>query len=229
MSFGEFSVQLYNNAVVICRLCRQRKAKRACPALGEDICAVCCGTKRLTEIVCPPTCVYLAAAREHPAASVVRQQQRDTALLVRAAGDFSKRQVELLLLMMTFVGTYQPPEFQRLLDEDVGDAARALGATFETAGRGVIYEHRPQSAPAERLVTALKPLLAEAGRNGGTSFDRDAAIVLRTIGETIDATRKLEPDNHRAFIDWAGRVLRERQSEADRPRQIVEVPRLIVP
>ncbi len=51
-----------------CPLCSQRKARRACPALGHQICAVCCGTKRLTQIPCPSDCVYLASAREHPPA-----------------------------------------------------------------------------------------------------------------------------------------------------------------
>ncbi|MCK7478268.1 MAG: hypothetical protein M0C28_13315 [Candidatus Moduliflexus flocculans] len=36
-----------------CPLCRQRAARRRCPALDRDICAVCCGTKRLAEIRLP--------------------------------------------------------------------------------------------------------------------------------------------------------------------------------
>src|SRR4029079_6022625 len=57
---------LYNNAHVICPLCGVRRARRGCPALGKQICAVCCGTKRLVEIQCPSDCAYLATAREHP-------------------------------------------------------------------------------------------------------------------------------------------------------------------
>ena len=52
-----------------CPLCGARKARRACPGVGRDICAVCCGTKRLVEIRCPATCGYLQSARVHPAAS----------------------------------------------------------------------------------------------------------------------------------------------------------------
>src|ERR1700704_4766830 len=56
---------------VVCPLCGQRKARRGCPALDKQICAVCCGTKRLVQIECPPDCAYLAVAREHrpPAAA----------------------------------------------------------------------------------------------------------------------------------------------------------------
>ena len=64
----------------ICPLCGVRKAKRDCPALGQRICAVCCATKRLKEINCPDTCVYLASARSHPAAIVQRRQERDLGL-----------------------------------------------------------------------------------------------------------------------------------------------------
>ena len=82
--------------------------------------------------------------------------------------DFSERQSQLFLSMtLTFLVRYQPPELQPLIDEDVAEAAAALAATFETASRGVIYEHRPASLPAERLVAALKPLLDEAGQHGG--------------------------------------------------------------
>ena len=38
---------------MLCSLCGQRRAKRACPALGQQIWPVCCATKRLVEIRCP--------------------------------------------------------------------------------------------------------------------------------------------------------------------------------
>jgi hypothetical protein len=42
-----------------CVQCSQRKAKRHCPALGESICSLCCGTHRQKEIHCPPACAFL--------------------------------------------------------------------------------------------------------------------------------------------------------------------------
>jgi len=44
--------------VAACVYCRQRKGKRACPALHGAICAVCCGTHRGSAIACPADCVY---------------------------------------------------------------------------------------------------------------------------------------------------------------------------
>ena len=48
-----------------------------CPALDREICPVCCGTKRESEIRCPETCGYLSSSRAHPPAQVRRQQEGD--------------------------------------------------------------------------------------------------------------------------------------------------------
>ena len=85
----------------------------------------------------------------------------------------------------TFLVRYEPPELQPLIDDDVAEAAAALAATFETASRGVIYEHRPASLPAERLATALKPVLAEAGKGAGRLSSVTPAVVLRRVEEAV--------------------------------------------
>src|SRR3954469_9620703 len=95
---------------VICPLCRMRKARRGCPALGQQICAVCCGTKRLSEIQCPSDCTWLASARDHPPAVAVRQQQRDTGLLGAFMRDLSQRQSQIFFLINTFLAAYKPDE-----------------------------------------------------------------------------------------------------------------------
>jgi hypothetical protein len=140
----------------------------------------------------------------------------------------SDRQLQILLLTLRYLGNYQPTDFARVEDEDVREAVEALAATFETSARGVIYEHRPQSLPAERLAVGLKPLVIEAGRNGGSTFEREAAVVLRRVSESVRGARKLEADNHRSFLDWIGRILRERQDERP-PAAAADSPRLIVP
>jgi hypothetical protein len=216
-------------SVVICPLCGQRKARRACPALDQQICAVCCGTKRLTQIRCPSDCGYLAVAREHPAAATARQQQLDVELLLQFVRDFSQRQSQLFAMTLTFLVRYQPPELQPLVDDDVVEAAAALAATFETASRGVIYEHRPASLPAERLVSALKPLLHEAGQRGGSAFERDAAVVMRRLEEAVGALRALAPGNRHAFLELLGRTMRKDSPGKDEKAPPPDPPRLIVP
>jgi len=190
---------------------------------------VCCGTKRLTEIACPPDCIYLASAREHPPAAFVRQKQRDVALLIDAIRDLNDRQAQLFLLATTLLLQYEPPVLQPLMDEDVIEAAAALAATYETAAKGLIYDHRPASLSAERLVQALKPRLAEAGQGGGTAFERDAAVVFKQIGEAAAHVRELEPDNRNAFIEILRRTIRKPAQESSERPAPVDQSRLIVP
>src|SRR5438093_4009140 len=125
MRSSVFCARLYNTAAVLCPLCGQRKARRACPALGKQICAVCCGTKRLVQIQCPPDCAYLATARDHPPAATVRQQQRDLGLLVQFMRDLSERQSQLFFVVNSFLVGYRPAELQPLVDDDVAEAAAA--------------------------------------------------------------------------------------------------------
>jgi len=177
---------------------------------------VCCGTKRLVQIQCPPDCTWLASSRDHPPAVIVRQQQRDLGLLVNFMRDFNERQSQLFFLINTFITSYQPAELQSLLDDDVVEAMEALAATYETSVRGVIYDHRPASLPADRLAAAIKPVLAEAGKNLGTAFERDAAVVLRRVAEAVLDVRKLavhQPaavaaQDRRAYLDMLGRVIK---------------------
>lgn len=170
--------------------------------------------------------MYLATAREHPPAVVVRRQQRDVESLVQSMRDLSERQSQLFFLISSFLQRYEPPEWQPLVDMDVVDAVAALAGTFETAARGVIYDHRPASMPADRLATALKPVIAEAGKHGGSAFERDAAVVLRRIEEAAREITAADPSNRRAYLDLLGRVLREDKSPEGTDGN---APRLIVP
>ena len=207
-----------------------RKAKRRCPALGHSICAVCCGSKRLKEIHCPTDCVYLATAREHPPAVVLRQQQHDFGLLMQLLRDLSERQSQLFVLVAGVMVRYRPLEFQPLLDDDVRAAAAALAATFETAARGVIYEHRPESLVAGRLLGDLKEVLSETGKTGGTAFERDAAVVLRRIEAAVAEVTKgtgSDPSNRRPFLDLLGRTF-AKDGPVPEPSP-GETPGLIVP
>jgi len=213
---------------MICPLCGQRKARRACPALGRQICAVCCGTKRLTEIRCPPDCVFLASAREHPPAVQLRQRQHDLSVVMHLMRDFNQRQSELFLLTSSFFVRYQSPALQPVIDDDLLEAAAALASTYETSARGVIYEHRPSSLPAERLLAGLRPVLAEAGKGGGTPFERDAAVVLRRVEESVRQLREREPENKRAFLDLLGRIVKS-GDKPEEPRSDRSASQLIVP
>jgi hypothetical protein len=194
---------------MICPLCRQRKARRACPGVGQDICAVCCGTKRQVEIRCPDTCPYLATAREHPPAVVQRQRERDISALLSTMRDLNERQQQLLFLVLGVIRRQQEDPLRRLLDEDVAAAAAALASTLETAARGVIYEHYPDSIPAQRLVTDIKALFEEVAEHlGARTPQRDGPVVMRAVERGAKETGSRIEGAPRAYVELLSRVLR---------------------
>lgn len=189
-----------------CPLCRQRKAKRTCPALGKQICAVCCGTKRLVEINCPSDCGYLSTARSHPPAVVQRQQEMDRAMLMPLLQGLSERQARLFLMLAAVTSRYQPDTLQKLVDEDIAQAGGALASTLETAAKGIVYEHQPSSLVASRLLTELKGVVDEVVKSGGSALERDAAIALRRIEHAAKMMVAVRPDTNE-FQQLLARVL----------------------
>jgi hypothetical protein len=189
-----------------CGLCGQRKARRACPALQRDICPVCCGSKRLVEIACPPTCGYLASAQQHPAAPVRRQHEADLRLLLATTGGLTEWQFQLFFLVQATLTRFRH-ETGGPVDRDVADAAGALAATFETAARGVLYDHLPEGSVARRLTADLRVVLDDVVARAGRRSEADTALVLRAVergalGSTGGPT---------AYLDLVARVLREGQ------------------
>lgn len=206
-----------------CLLCRQRKARRACPALGESICPVCCGTKRLVAIRCPQSCGYLATSREHPPASVQRQQQRDVSALIATMQGLSEPQQQLLFVLLGVLRSQQADPLRPLGDEDVVEAAGALASTLETAARGVIYEHQTQSLPAQRLVTDFSAVLDEVGTKVGTrAAERDGAQALRALERGAKEMGRMLGGGPTAYLELVGRVLRAPVAAAGPP--VVKAP-----
>lgn len=180
---------------MVCPRCSQRKAKRACPALDTQICTVCCGTKRIVEIACPADCIYLTSARSHPPAVEQRQQEHDRARLLPVLQGLGERQARIFLMLTAQISRHQGEAFQKIVDGDIAQAAEALAATLETAGRGIVYEHQPASLPAARLMAELKTLVAEVSKDGGSGMERDAAMGLRRIEQAARQSAERDPQS----------------------------------
>lgn len=163
-----------------CPLCRRRRGRRACPALGEQICSVCCGTKRLTQIACPPDCVYLQSATDHPPAVVQRQRERDVQFLLAMVHDLSGPQQWMASRLFAYLGSDRPDALG-LTDRDLEQAAQALARTWETASRGIVYEHAATTTQAQRLANEMKQLIEAGAQEGPRLADRDLADLLRRI------------------------------------------------
>ena len=191
---------------MLCPICHTRKAKRLCPALGKQICAVCCGTKRLVDIACPSDCGYLSTARLHPPAVIQRQQDLDRAILLPLLQGLSERQARLFLMLAAAASRFRPEALQKLVDDDIAEAAGALASTLETASKGILYEQRPASAVASRLWTELKVVVDEIVKSAGSALERDAAIALRRIENAAKMMSAAGGDTS-DFQQLLGRVL----------------------
>jgi hypothetical protein len=220
----------------VCPLCGVRRAKRACPAVGRQICAVCCGTKRLTEIACPPDCPYLSTARAHPAAVVQRQQERDLAFVMPRISDLSNTQYRLFLFVQAIVLQHAASAVPALVDGDVAEAIAAVASTIETARSGIIYEHQARSLPAQRLADEVGKAVMDIARRAGAEasrVERDAAVALRRIERLAREAASESPDADRPAGSWlaiAARMMGPANT-ADSPEHTAsrDEPRIIIP
>jgi hypothetical protein len=183
----------------------------------------------MVEINCPPDCPHLVSAREHPAAAVKRQQERDVAILLPTIRELTERQYQLFFLFQTAIARHTPEGFARLNDDDVADAAGALAATFETAARGVIYEHAPDSPVSRRLADDLRSMLDEMKKQGAKVYDHETAVVLRAIERGARDVRRQSDGAADAYLTLVGRLLQVNRiarsdSPPDQPASSIVLP-----
>jgi hypothetical protein len=168
---------------------------------------VCCGTKRLTEIACPPTCGYLQSARQHPAVAVRRREQREVLFFASGLRDTSERQRTIFAFLQTVILKHAAASTPPLQDRDVRDAAAALAATFETAARGIIYEQQPASLPAQHLAADLRRQIEQTLHASERPLDRDLATALRRT-ETLAAQAATQLEGgETAYLEFLNRRL----------------------
>ena len=123
--------------------------------------------------------------------------------------DLSDRQHRLFLFVQSVIARYRPATLPPLVDVDVAEAAGALAATLETERRGIIYEHRAASLPAQRLERALDEALQAQRKSAPGSFDRDLVVVLRrTERAAREAGGSLAGDDC-AFLDLVQNTLHD--------------------
>ena len=196
-----------------CPVCRERKPKRSCPAVGALICTVCCATKRQVEIQCPPDCVYLASARTNPPAVVQRRQERDVSFIIPLVSDLTETQYRLLLMFQSATVKHAAVAVPAVRDEDIAAAADAAAATLETARKGIIYEHQAVSVPAQRLTAEYSRVVADLSAQAGAHqarLERDAAAALRRLEQgSRTAAKALEGDEAPVYLNVLNRLLRD--------------------
>jgi hypothetical protein len=152
---------------------------------------------------------------------VKRQQEADLLVLMTALGRVSEPQLQLFFLLQSTILRFKPDTFTAVSDADVADAAGAIAASLETAGRGVVYEHQTTTPIAGALRRELKAVLDKIGQSGGSRFEREAAEVLRGIERGARHDTLGPGAGPRDYLSLVARVLQERPPRTDAPTLIV--------
>ena len=144
---------------VLCKICGKRRARRACPAVHGDICAICCGENREVTLSCPLDCEYLEEAhrREKPL-------EPATEVLANADIDVTEsflRSHEELLLFIVYALFQSAIRTAGAVDSDVLAALEALIQSHRTAESGLLYETRASNSVAALVQSAFKRSLED--------------------------------------------------------------------
>jgi len=145
---------------VSCPLCDKRKAARYCPAKGEKICAVCCGTEREVTIDCPTDCAYLVSAHRYEDEHR-RSIPADTPLLEeKIPQDIVHTHQQLMAAIAFSIAKFCAAQ-PATTDPDILTALVALAQTYKTLTSGIIYEKPPDAPLPHELYAALATFLRE--------------------------------------------------------------------
>jgi hypothetical protein len=173
-----------------CPICGKRKAKRFCPARGESICAVCCGTEREVTIDCPADCPHLVASRKYDEGRRQVDWSKIPFADTRIPFEFAQSHTRLLAVLLSSIWEYAR-EHRQVVDTDAIAALQALAETYRTLSSGLYYEKPPDYIYQRELYHALKAALeefkqAETQRQGlattRNSEVRDALTFLTQLG-----------------------------------------------
>ena len=140
-------------------------------------------------------------------------------------GRLSEQQLQLFFLLQSMVLSYEPEGLARLVDDDVALAAGALAKALETASKGVIFEEATTSLVAEGLRRAMKRVIEEVTKGGGSRAEREVAIVLRAMERGARHDGGHIPDGDQTYLDLVGRVFQHKPQAARPP----EKPLIVIP
>jgi len=169
---------------VSCPICEKRKAARFCPAKGENICAVCCGTEREKSIDCPADCGYLVSAHRYEDEHA-RSIPADTPFLdVKLSPDTIHEHQQLMAALAFNIAKFCATQ-PAATDPDALSALQALAETYKTLGGGIIYEKPPDNLLQHDLYNALQAFIADVkqkqAEQPGARVSNDADIFILII------------------------------------------------
>lgn len=129
-------------------------------------------------------------------------------MLTPALAGLSEARQQLFLFGLTLLDRFRGNGLDAASDADAASAAAALAGTYETASKGLIYEQRPDSAPARRIADGIRGIFEQLGSGRPSGFAADAAAVMRQVEDRIRAVQRATPGDPRAFLGLAERMAR---------------------
>jgi len=209
--------------MVLCHICNKRPGKRVCPAVGGNICAICCARDRMIELACPDTCGYLISAREHAKA---REGEIISRQFAEMGIKFNPNRVHMTLGIAVdeAVIAIQRESYKDIDDTEILAAIENAIKNIETAGTGLIYEHKEASRRVQELSQKIRTHLDEvAAKFPPETRPRSLDVVesLKLIGNLVRAHVRSGEDK-RTYLRYIAmfHAWTEEQS-GDRPRIVL--------
>ena len=209
--------------MAVCSHCHTKKSKRRCPALGAELCPLCCGLLRGRDLRCPPACPHLARHRPY-------QEQKTIQKKPQRGGDVPRdERLDWLILnieaLLERIAAARPGFTDR-------DAILALDSAREKVERArpalLITERpgRPDSEPGEFVFQGLERCRYEGKIVLPQSFEAyRKEEKLAGLDEVILGVKRLAGNDlgGRSYLDDVARRLARGRGEPARGQHIVPV------
>ena len=143
---------------MVCAICNTRRAKRHCPGVQGEICAICCGEQREETVACPFDCEYLETAHLQES----REKKNPTQMPsrdFRISQGFLEKNIELVMTLQNAV--LVAALRSNAIDNDVKEALDGLVRTYKTLDSGLFYDSRPVNPMASAVFDAVQQRVAE--------------------------------------------------------------------
>jgi hypothetical protein len=144
---------------ILCKICGKRRAKRACPAVHGDICALCCGTDRETTLTCPLECEYLQEAHRHE--RPIEVADADLSNPGTLISEHFIAEHEELVMFCVYALLQAALRTPGAVDSDVLAALDALVKTHRTLESGLMYDSFSENAIAAAIQRSFSASLAD--------------------------------------------------------------------
>jgi len=202
--------------MALCHICNKRPGKRRCPAVSSNICAICCARDRMIELACPDTCGYLISAREHA-------KSREGEIISRQFAEMgikfnpNRTHMTLGIAVDEAIIAVQRESYTDLDDAEILAAIENAIKNMETAGTGLIYEHKDSSKRVQELSQGMRTHLDEVvAKFPRESRPRSLDVVeaLKLIGNLVRAHIRSGEDRQSylryiaMFHPWDGKEAR---------------------